>query len=837
MGNQSSKNITEESENIVLVNRGLTKFPYTPSPENMVRSLYLSGNNLSTIPKNMEHVIVVDLSNNQLGPSLPSQISEALASYPSLKSLYFTKNQLKDLNNFKNDSVQVIYLAQNRFDQLENHLLSNFPQLRTLYFDCNFLTVFSGQLNSLDLSKNHIKHLPNNFSKSFPKLHFLYLNDNFIEELPEIDETNSEDSVFPQTLTLIDLSNNLIEKVTKSITILPNLTELNIENNKIEKVPQLNSSIKIVRAGFNKINKIDDQQLNELKEFGIYNNELSNFPTEIKAEQNTAVIVDHNKITEIDFESIPINSVLSNQITTIDISFNGIEKVPKEIFESLPNLQSFSAYFNKITDIPSEIANCQTLFFLNISHNLLKKLPKLPLSLDRLTASNCQIESFDNPFGELFDLNLQSIHLKLVDLSGNKLTSFTSLPSIQILNLSQNHITKMPLITDNIRILDLSCNDLHSAPDSMPDSITGPSIVDLNLSYNKLTKMPQLHSFPLLQYLSIAGNPINGGFDITKFSFLERVDISQTDITLNGPIEKLNEIITSKRGEKIESNNKTAEKNSKSGHSKENEMAAVMKMPLFVNQQIEGDDRKSGYSEFLGLRNSMEDSIIVRDDINLYAVCDGHGGPNTAKFASIQIAELFEKEISLKKFEFENAKNFVGEIFHQAEQNIEKMSLEDGSTLCLAFVCKNEAGNRKIVTAHLGDARAMIVRNDGKARTLTKDHKPSNRGEFERVHKEFGRVTRDNRIDGVLSVARSLGDFNILAVGREPDLNEFEIDHNDRFLVICCDGVFDVLSNDNVASVAMNAKSTCEAAFNIRNAAFSALSCDNISAIVVDLTK
>lgn len=111
------------------------------------------------------------------------------------------------------------------------------------------------------------------------------------------------------------------------------------------------------------------------------------------------------------------------------------------------------------------------------------------------------------------------------------------------------------------------------------------------------------------------------------------------------------------------------------------------------------------------------------------------------------------------------------------------------------------------------------------------------RSEFDRVHKDFGMVTRDNRIDGVLAVARSLGDFNIHGVGREPEINEFQVDENDKLLVICCDGVFDVLTNDDVAKIALNTSSTTEAAYTIRNAAFGALSYDNISSIVVDLTK
>ena len=66
-------------------------------------------------------------------------------------------------------------------------------------------------------------------------------------------------------------------------------------------------------------------------------------------------------------------------------------------------------------------------------------------------------------------------------------------------------------------------------------------------------------------------------------------------------------------------------------------------------------------------------------------------------------------------------------------------------------------------------------------------------------------------------------------------MSEFDIDENDKFLVVGCDGVFDVLSNDDVAAVAFNAPSPVDAAFAVRNAAFGSGSTDNISVIVVDL--
>ena len=278
----------------------------------------------------------------------------------------------------------------------------------------------------------------------------------------------------------------------------------------------------------------------------------------------------------------------------------------------------------------------------------------------------------------------------------------------------------------------------------------------------------------------------------------------------------------------------------------------------------------------------MEDSIIVRDDLNLYAVCDGHGGSNTAKYVSIKISDLFEKklemqarQISMNKsmrikanlFTFEKVKHLIESIIAETQRGLQHHGFVDGSTLCLCYLHNdsvpeisspskssnsNDSSNsihseengsisrpaKKLITANMGDSRAIIVRKDGTSRELTKDHKPFFRGEFERIHKEYGKISKDNRVDGILAVSRALGDFNVQGVCREAEIEEFEIDDDmDRFLVVGCDGVFDVLTNDEVAQVVINAPSPIEAAFMIRNAAFGVQSTDNISVIVVDLTQ
>lgn len=902
MGNSASYDMNQDTGNVDLVNQNLTEVPFIPLLETDAKHLYLSRNKFASLPEKLEQVMSIDLSKNGLGPSLPISIAKPLSSYRNLHTLILAYNQLKDLTeSFKSEKILTFNLSTNRFNKLPANFNKNFPNIKTLYFDCNFLKKFSNfqsekivtltlslncietidtstinlpQLTKLNLSKNQINNLPNNLSKSFPILESLDLSDNFISEIPENeanDQSDDEESfVFPQTLQELNLSNNTLEHLSKSLTSLPNLTSLNVSNNKLTEIPEITAPITKLDATQNQITKISKQTLKAIKDLTFSKNQLEKFPIELKMKQTNSIVVDHNNIQEIKLSNLQLKTILPKTITLIDLSFNHIEALPKEIFECLPNLQTFSMSFNKISIIPSEINKCSKLTYLEISSNPIKTLPKIPLSLETITASNCQIESLDGVFCEpstpnryyssaeplrkkerdeeneengvsnkLADnLSKSESHftfsgLKHVDFSENNLESFPNLPNLQIINLSHNRLKKFPTITSQTRILDVSMNEIEK----VPEIINSPFLVELNLSYNKITKLPKFQKMSHLQYLEFQGNPITGKLDISEMKVIDMIDASRTNLTSissKSGISSSTEIITSKKDLKILSKEKVSNKGM-----------------IYINQKVEDNKCSIGYTEILGLRDSMEDSLIIREDLHLYAVSDGHGGSNTSRFISSKLVEEFERENGIhqagksknkskskgkdKDKSSKSKKEMIYSIFKETEKALKKRNFLDGSTICLCHLYRSTL-NRKIITAHLGDARALIVCNNGSFRELTNDHKPYNRDEFERIHKNFGMISQENRVDGVLAISRSLGDNYIDGIIREPEINETDIiDDTDKFLVICCDGVFDVLSNDEVAKIVCNAENAEEAAFKIRNVAFGVRSLDNISVIVVHL--
>ena len=111
--------------------------------------------------------------------------------------------------------------------------------------------------------------------------------------------------------------------------------------------------------------------------------------------------------------------------------------------------------------------------------------------------------------------------------------------------------------------------------------------------------------------------------------------------------------------------------------------------------------------------------------------------------------------------------------------------------------------NGEVTVANTGDSRCVISRN-GVAEPLTLDHKPVLLEEAERIMNAGGFV-RDNRVNGALNVSRTLGDLDFKRndklphthqmVVATPDITTFELQKGDEFVIIACDGIWDVLSN------------------------------------------
>ncbi|NRB21562.1 protein serine/threonine phosphatase 2C family protein, partial [Candidatus Dependentiae bacterium] len=166
-------------------------------------------------------------------------------------------------------------------------------------------------------------------------------------------------------------------------------------------------------------------------------------------------------------------------------------------------------------------------------------------------------------------------------------------------------------------------------------------------------------------------------------------------------------------------------------------------------------------------------------------VYDGHGGANAAKYTTKNLYNNFLAEKG-------TIPNRLIQAFEKTDQQIQN-SMNDGTTAVAAFI-----NGDKAYIANAGDARALIIRN-GKIITATKDHKPNDPVEKARIEREDGLVWR-GRVGGRLAVARALGDKGIIGVSATPDIYEQTLQNGD-IIVLACDGLWDVMTNKQVAQL------------------------------------
>ncbi|KJZ76251.1 hypothetical protein HIM_04333 [Hirsutella minnesotensis 3608] len=144
---------------------------------------------------------------------------------------------------------------------------------------------------------------------------------------------------------------------------------------------------------------------------------------------------------------------------------------------------------------------------------------------------------------------------------------------------------------------------------------------------------------------------------------------------------------------------------------------------------------------------------------------------------------------------------------------------------------------RVLYTANVGDARIILCRG-GKALRLSYDHKGSDENEGKRIANAGGLIL-NNRVNGVLAVTRALGDAYMkdLVTGH-PYTTETVIQADlDEFIIIACDGLWDVCSDQEAVDLVRNIQDPSTASKLLVDHALSRFSTDNLSCMIVRFDK
>lgn len=204
-----------------------------------------------------------------------------------------------------------------------------------------------------------------------------------------------------------------------------------------------------------------------------------------------------------------------------------------------------------------------------------------------------------------------------------------------------------------------------------------------------------------------------------------------------------------------------------------------------------------------GKRRYMEDRAMVIDNFHggygLYIVCDGHGGDYVADFCMMHLPRVL-RALLVSGMTPDKA---LGLTFVQLDDQVEWTHSYMTGTTCIVLLKHTD----HFWIAHVGDSRAIL--NTGSSCVcLTKDHKPigTEKDRIDRI--EEGVVIKVGdiwRVNGELAVSRAIGDKRLRPyVIPEPEVRRYEIPATSRFVVMATDGLWDVMSCNQVNEMVMH---------------------------------
>lgn len=287
-----------------------------PSKEK-IQLLYLTLNNLTTLPDNMKNMVnlgLLELSENKL-TTVP-----ALGHEVALVQCYVTSNRLTSIPDdwFQTDDLEKLDLSNNK--------LEVFPNM--------FDSKSRFQISEVNLSGNHISRFPAGFKGI--NVEILNLNSNKLTSLPE--EFSETASIF----NFLQVSNNLIDTISPaSIKNLKSLKAFECTGNKLRYMPY-----EFHVEAFPYMTAID-----------LSMNQFARFPMEVLyvnslTELRIASQFDHETGKKT-LTQWPSGIDEHPALRVLDISDNNIGKVNK--FPVLLNMLNIQANPNIYITVPKEI--------------------------------------------------------------------------------------------------------------------------------------------------------------------------------------------------------------------------------------------------------------------------------------------------------------------------------------------------------------------------------------------------------------------------------------------------------------------------------------------------
>ncbi|KAJ6227136.1 phosphatase 2c [Anaeramoeba flamelloides] len=228
--------------------------------------------------------------------------------------------------------------------------------------------------------------------------------------------------------------------------------------------------------------------------------------------------------------------------------------------------------------------------------------------------------------------------------------------------------------------------------------------------------------------------------------------------------------------------------------------------------------------------DEKKEKVVVGELRNLpfekaefFGLFDGHGG----REASEHVGEVLPAIIKKKILEGTKIEEAIHDSFVELHQEMIDWCLYSGTTAVVVITIEDF-----VWIVNLGDSKAILCRN-GFTVSLTQQQKPNDKDEKKRIEKAGGFI-KDGRVNGILAVSRAFGDGYLgKVISPVPEIINFRITSEDAFIVIACDGVWDVISDPVAVGIVSEEIDPQKAAKRLRDEAYNHGSTDNISVIAL----
>ena len=601
----------------------------------------------------------------------------------------------------------------------------------------------------------------------------------------------------------------------KSNNLYPsNITEINdlkynTNNNKktMNKIPINMKKKKIYEI--KKVQNDDESEINsELYNTNAFSNRnrLSNFndnkKNKIEDDENKIFIIKkekifYNKDNNLDLESENYKSIrqintygenLSKYNTTTETSKNNL-KLNNDIFSIKSNTNE---HINNDIDTKLKNKNIKKII---IKHSKAKSNVICKKVLNDINNKNSEKENEDNNKLEEYDLS-KKINMVKIDKIESKLINKKIEIKKKKLNNSQSN--------EMMNVSEMSNDDKIMKINNFSDKIKNNVLLSIENTkdFNETKKIKNSNK-----------NNININ-DIIK---------SNRRNSNNKNIKNISYISKSKKLNKEEKKNEEYDK----------ERNYFRKC---IYKSIAGKD-SSGNRKINQDLYLIQINFINIEGFNLFGVLDGHGENGhkvaafTRNFILSELNSYFQKHNPnslldiyplLKKSNF----SIIKDIYQRVDKKLLNQNFNSnlsGSTCVIVF----QIGN-KLVCSNVGDSRAILIytsdKNDIKLSSvkvfeLSKDQKPELPEEKKRIYKMGGIVDQmldskgrrngpfrvwagKNNYPG-LAMSRCIGDLKGKTCGliSEPEIIEYTLDENSKYMVICSDGVWEFSNNEDIMSI------------------------------------